>query len=97
MNQSRDTSGYLLANHSRTNAHFWLLLCGIRFRFMVRFRVLVRVRLKVLLTRLTLAKSTSVYLGFRPAGEISDELVALAVRPPGQPSELEPTRAVYAG
>ena len=34
---------WLLANHSRANAHFFL--CGIRFR--VRFRVSVRIRLKV--------------------------------------------------
>ena len=50
----------LLANHSRTNAHFLLFLCGIRFTVRLRFSVTVRVsinvsvRVKVLLTRLTL-------------------------------------------
>ena len=43
-----------LAILTSSNAHFWLFLCGIRFRFKLRFRVSVRVRLKVLLTRLTL-------------------------------------------
>ena len=41
---------WLLANHSRTGAHFWLFLYGIRFTVKLR----VNVRLKVFLTRLTL-------------------------------------------
>ena len=45
---SGDDRQWLLADHSGTNTHFWLFLCGIRFRFRVR------VRLKTHLKGLTL-------------------------------------------
>ena len=38
---------WLLANHSRTNAHYFLFLYGIRLRVRVRFRVNVSVRVKI--------------------------------------------------